>query len=195
LGEFVAFDKDHEDEPAFPNCLPAGFAVGRAGEKAAQAGDTTQEVPVGGEALCRLLKLGGEDPDRRFRHVRRGGAVAPGGIAQAEETNGDNGQSAEQRHQPIGLLQLPLLGPAAGFPGFVTRRAAQQNSSTVQRREYQAMISSAWSRVSTGRVVSSSHSKVPFQTRTPDTRIGARPAGPLRGGRSSSSRQATQTTA
>ena len=36
---------------------------------------------------------------------------------------------------------------------------------------------------------------VSFQTRTPDTRIGARPAGPLRGGRSSNSRQATQMTA
>jgi hypothetical protein len=44
------------------------------------------------------------------------------------------------------------------------------------------MISSAWSRLSTGRVVSSSHSSVSFQTRTPRTRIGARPAGPLRGG-------------
>ena len=41
MGEFVPFDKDHEDEPAFPNCLPAGFAVGLAGEKAAQAGDAT----------------------------------------------------------------------------------------------------------------------------------------------------------
>jgi hypothetical protein len=57
------------------------------------------------------------------------------------------------------------------------------------------MISSAWSRLSTGRVVSSSHSSVSFQTRTPRTRISARPAGPLRGGKSSSSRQATQTTA
>jgi hypothetical protein len=55
------------------------------------------------------------------------------------------------------------------------------------------MIWSAWSRVSTGRVVSSSHSRVSFQTRTPRTRIGARPAGAWRGGSSSSSRQAAQT--
>jgi signal transduction histidine kinase len=119
LSEFVAFNEDHEDEPALPDRLPAGFAVGLAGEKAAQAGDAAQEVAVGGEAVCWLLKLGGEDPDRRLRHVRRRAAVTPGGIAQPEETNGDDGQSAEQRDQPIGLLQLPLLGPAAGFPGLV----------------------------------------------------------------------------
>jgi len=59
LGEFISFDQDHEDEPALPNCLPAGFAVGLAGEEAAQAGDAAQEGAVGGEALCRLLKLGG----------------------------------------------------------------------------------------------------------------------------------------
>ena len=186
--KFVPFDEANEDEPTPPDRLSTGFAIGLAGEKAAQAGDATQEVPVGGEALCRLLKLGSEDPDRRFRHVRRGGALAPGSIAQAEETNGDDGQSPGQQDQPIGLLQLPLLGPAAGFPGFVTRRAAQQNSSTVQRRAYQAIISSAWSRLSIDRVVSSSHSKVSFQTSTPHTRIGARPAGPLRGGRSSNAR-------
>ena len=44
-------------------------------------------------------------------------------------------------------------------------------------------------------VVSSNHSSVLFQTRTPRTRMGARPLGPFRGGKSSSSRQATQTTA
>ncbi len=36
---------------------------------------------------------------------------------------------------------------------------------------------------------------MPFQIRTPQTRIGAHPLGLLRGARSSSSRQATQTTA
>src|SRR5690349_19142190 len=78
-----------------------GQAIGLAGEEAAEAGDAAQEVPVGGEACCRLLKLGGEDVDRRLRHGGRGGAVLPGGIAQAQETNGDDGQRPEQRHQAI----------------------------------------------------------------------------------------------
>ena len=136
MGEFISFDQDHEDEPALPNRLSAGLAVGLAGEKAAQPSAAAQEVPVGGEIFCWLLKLGGEDPDRRLRIVRWGGAVMPDGIAQAEETNSDNGQRSEQRDQPNGLLQLSLLGPAAGFPSLVTRRAAQQNSSTIQPRAY-----------------------------------------------------------
>src|SRR3954463_14255852 len=61
---------------------------------------------------------------------------------------------------------------------------------------YEGRTSSrALDRLSTGRVGSSSHSSRSFQIRTPLTRIGARPLGPSRGGRSSSSRQATQTTA
>ena len=77
MGEFISFDQDHEDEPALPDGLPAGFAVGLAGEEAAQAGNAAQEVPVGGEALCRLLKLGGEDPDRRFLRWCTDAVVAP----------------------------------------------------------------------------------------------------------------------
>jgi len=61
LGEFVSFDEAHKDDPALPDRLPTGLAVGRAGEKATQPGDAAQEVPVGSEALCRLLELGGED--------------------------------------------------------------------------------------------------------------------------------------
>jgi hypothetical protein len=116
--------------------LPAGFAVGLAGEEAAQAGNATQKVPVGGETFRRSLKLGGEDPDCRLRHVRWGGAVATGSIAQAEEKNGDDGQRSEQRDQPIRLRHVPLLGPA--FQALL-------NSSTLQHREYQAVMSSAWS--------------------------------------------------
>jgi hypothetical protein len=43
LGEFVAIDEDHEDELSLPDCLPAGFAVGLASEKAAQVSNQTPE--------------------------------------------------------------------------------------------------------------------------------------------------------
>jgi hypothetical protein len=104
LGEFVALDEDHEDDSALPDRLPAGLYVGRAGEKAVQAGDAAQEIPIGGEAFCRSLKLGGKDLDRCRRHVCRGGTITPGSIPQSQETNGDDGQSPEQRHQPIRLI-------------------------------------------------------------------------------------------
>ena len=107
MGEFVPFDKDHEDEPAFPNCLPAGFAVGLAGEKAAQAGDATQEVPVGGEALCRLLKLGGEDPDRNVSMIMRQSLV--------QFKLGSSGSF-------WGGLIHTAVGLAGGTGGFLTKR-------------------------------------------------------------------------
>jgi hypothetical protein len=80
----------------------------------------TQEVPIGGEAFCWLLKLGGKDLDHRLRHVCRGGAIAPGGLRQTQETNGDDGQTMARapRDQPVRLLELPRLGPTAGFPGL-----------------------------------------------------------------------------
>src|SRR3954451_17916466 len=35
LGEFVALDEHHEDEPSLPDRLPAGIAITLAGEEAA----------------------------------------------------------------------------------------------------------------------------------------------------------------
>src|SRR3954452_5630494 len=55
-GRVRAFDEDGEDEPALPDCQPAGLPIGLAGEGAAQAGDAAQEVPIGGEVFGWLLK-------------------------------------------------------------------------------------------------------------------------------------------
>src|SRR3954465_12191796 len=119
LSEFVALDEGHEDGPAFPQCLPAGLAVGRAGEKPTQLGDPTQKGSVAPEAFGRSLKLGREDLEGRSWGVRRGGAVAPGGIPQRQKADGDDRQRPEQRHQPIRLREPALLGPAPRFPRFV----------------------------------------------------------------------------
>ena len=63
MGEFVALDEGHQNGPAFPQGLPAGLAVGRAGEKPTQLGDPTQKGSVALEAFGRSLKLGREDLD------------------------------------------------------------------------------------------------------------------------------------